>query len=323
MASSMTDKVIECKACGKYFVICEGHMYQDPNFRSKKKQIRQKQMKEPKQKTEPSYSVKLLRSFLAPRTWVVSPDVRKTYQTLDLRKSKLKTIPANSTLLNQLQALRLNNNESLEDVSLIGQLKELRVLVLKSCDVKKFSSTGITESLLLALELGNNPNLNDFADIRLLYRLQYLNIGGCQLRKMPEEVLHLRRLRVLVLDDNPFEVIVSDFSYLEKLQVLLMKNCNLCEIPSNVFGIQQLKYLSIEQNNISMVPSTVVKLVGLEVLNIYGNRGIRISNKTSKCLSLKRINVDLNFSLKSLPKKLKKLIKVWTDAPSIWWKQIN
>nr|XP_002127072.3 leucine-rich repeat protein lrrA-like [Ciona intestinalis] len=270
------------------------------------------------------FTLKVLRSLMSKRTWVISPDTKFTYQTLDLRKSKLENVPENATRLELLQAIRLDGNERLDDVKFLGKIPLLRVAAMKNCQLTSlsFPSDMLEYIQLRALEVYNNPYLADFSDLGRLSKLQHLNIGSCNIEVLPNELFELKRLRVLVLDDNPLLEPITDLSPLDKLEVLLMRNCNLTELPHSLRCLPQLMFIAVEQNQISHISATLNTLENLQVLSIYGNRGIHISSKLGRSQSLKRINVDLKFCQKNLPNKLSKMINVWKDTPCAWWKQL-
>jgi len=58
-------------------------------------------------------------------------------RTLDLKKAELDEVPCSILRLEKLQAIRLDGNKSLCDVTILAAVGTLRVVVLKNCCLKR------------------------------------------------------------------------------------------------------------------------------------------------------------------------------------------
>ena len=56
---------------------------------------------------------------------------------MDLRRTKLVKAPENLHFVSNLEALRLDDSRSFRDVSFFKQMKDLRVVVMKHCNLLK------------------------------------------------------------------------------------------------------------------------------------------------------------------------------------------
>ncbi|PRQ44824.1 putative toll-like receptor, P-loop containing nucleoside triphosphate hydrolase [Rosa chinensis] len=109
------------------------------------------------------------------KTFFQSPN---DLRVLDLRKTGISSLPPSFSLLARLQALHLDDCESIIDISLLGKLKKLEILSMRHCDsIKKFPK-----------EIGNLTNL------------RMLDLTGTRFKTVPSQVIsRLYRLEVLYM----------------------------------------------------------------------------------------------------------------------------
>ena len=59
------------------------------------------------------------------------------YRTIDLRKLKLFKAPNNLSFVEPIEAVRFDNNLSFDEVDILKEMKNLRVAVMKNCNISK------------------------------------------------------------------------------------------------------------------------------------------------------------------------------------------
>ncbi|KAM5558689.1 hypothetical protein ABKV19_020395 [Rosa sericea] len=110
-----------------------------------------------------------------PITFFESPN---DLRVLDLSNTGISSLPPSFSLLTRLQALHLDECESMIDISILGKLKKLEILSMRRCySIKKFPK-----------EIGNLTNL------------RMLDLTGTRFETVPSQVIsRLYRLEVLYM----------------------------------------------------------------------------------------------------------------------------
>ena len=149
---------------------------------------------------------------------------------------------------NGLSLLMLNENNLKFVPPEIGQLRNLRTLMLGGNDLDVVPK-GIEKLVLLQnLQLSNNLIKEVTWELARLANLRNLFLDGNKITTLPYEMRVLTKLEELQIGDNRFK-----------------------EIPPQCFGMTSLTDLWCQGNKISIVPNTIQKLKKLKRLELSGN----------------------------------------------------
>ncbi|OON20145.1 leucine Rich repeat-containing domain protein, partial [Opisthorchis viverrini] len=151
---------------------------------------------------------------------------------LDLRHNRLDgALPSVILGLRCLQQLLLTYNK-LNDISGVGNLKDLQILVVKSNNLQ-----------------GPLPE-----DLGQLTKLQILDCSKNRITILPDAIASCTKLIRLLLDYNCIGELPSSIGCLKKLQQLGIKYNQLTRLPTELAQCQQLTELNIEGNQITRLP---------------------------------------------------------------------
>ncbi|KAJ0010450.1 hypothetical protein Pint_34678 [Pistacia integerrima] len=159
-------------------------------------------------------------SFEIPKKFFVGMGNLKVLSLHDMKLS----LPSLSLLIN-LQTLCLNYG-NFEDITIIGELRQLKILSLQHCKIKKLTREIGKLTHLRLLELSNCRNLKVIAPnvISCLLRLEELYMSGCSILwtvEGLEELKHLTHLTALEIDISDDKILPNDFlsKKLERYQI--------------------------------------------------------------------------------------------------------
>ncbi|KAJ0010227.1 hypothetical protein Pint_34688 [Pistacia integerrima] len=134
------------------------------------------------------------------------------------------SLPSLSLLIN-LQTLCLNYG-NFEDITIIGELRQLKILSLQHCKIKKLTGEIGKLTQLRLVDLSNCRNLKVIAPnvISCLLRLEELYMSGCSILwtvEGLEELKHLTHLTALEIDISDDKILPNDFlsKKLERYQI--------------------------------------------------------------------------------------------------------
>ncbi|XP_031271127.1 probable disease resistance protein At4g27220 [Pistacia vera] len=135
-------------------------------------------------------------------------------KVLSLLNMKVLSLPSSLSLLINLQTLCLNYG-NFADITIIGELRQLKILSLQHCKIKKLTREIGNLTQLRLLDLSNCWNLQVIAPnvISCLLRLEELYMSGCSiLWKVEglEELKHLSQLTALEIDISGDKIVPKD-----------------------------------------------------------------------------------------------------------------
>eukprot|EP00106_Octopus_bimaculoides_P017541 XP_014784983.1 PREDICTED: leucine-rich repeat-containing protein 40-like [Octopus bimaculoides] len=201
---------------------------------------------------------------------------------MDLRDNKLKEIPAEITLLANLQRLDLTNN-SLQglpnEVGLMVNLRNLQfdgnpirnirrdIIMHKRAAFKKGQRVFKLIESLSELHMGFNKLTCLPADIGKMVHLTYLDVRNNCMTDLPEEISQLKNLREI-----KFSTIPPVIYTLSKLEILFINGNKLTEV--DVDSLQKLPILTtlnLQNNNLTQIPPELALCPKLACLQLEGN----------------------------------------------------
>lgn len=185
---------------------------------------------------------------------------RRNLRVLHIRRNKLKNVPAEIGLLENLNELLADHNE-------------LRKLPSQLCQLTQLQKMDISHNQLTTVD-GNLSTLIELRELRLDHN---------ELRCLPESLstghtwVHLR---FLDLSFNHIESLPNQIEHLEGLEVLNASYNVLEHVPTHIRCLEFLKVLDVSYNRLTELPiSDLVQLFGkenpcLESVECVGNPGL-------------------------------------------------
>ncbi len=128
-------------------------------------------------------------------------------QSLNLKRFRLTTLPAEIGNLARLKKLNLSQNQLTNIPTEIVNLTQLEELSLSNNQITNIPAEITNLAQLRTLYLGGNQLTTIPTEIANLTQLQELNLGGNQLTTLPTEIANLTQLEGLYLDYNQLTTI--------------------------------------------------------------------------------------------------------------------
>lgn len=209
-----------------------------------------------------------------------------------------------SALKSNPSILSLCNKELYQLPHTIGQLKNLRNILLKNNHLSDLPHELASLQKIEAINIGNNnftalPNV-----LRYAASLKKLHLFNNSLEYLDPVCLQgLNNLTLLNLNNNKLKSIPGEINRLPYLEVLSLDNNQLYEIPDEVCQLSELKELRINNNLIKSLPADVSFLRSLVVLHVRQNSLEEIPDGIGQCVKLKSLDVSSN-NIKSFPSGL-------------------
>lgn len=138
----------------------------------------------------------------------------------------------------------------------IGQLSELRVLILNDNDLAVLPKELYSCTKLVHLEAESNNITEILPGISRLVNLKHLDLMSNQIRVLPEEIGRLRNLQFLKLWNNYIEKIPSEIGEIPALRELYLKGNKLSTLPLSLTK-SKLKYIDVLDNYICEPPAAI------------------------------------------------------------------
>lgn len=151
-----------------------------------------------------------------------------TVYRLDLKRSKLKTLPKEIFLLKNLQELNLSKNQLIELPEEIGELINLQLLDISSNDLQSLPASIGKLKKLKKISAGRNEIIAIPAQIGELENLEILDLWDNNLSEFPDEMGKLKKLRwmdlrAILIEDDVQERIQK---MLPKTKIHFSPSCN-------------------------------------------------------------------------------------------------
>ncbi|XP_052830852.1 leucine-rich repeat-containing protein 40, partial [Octopus bimaculoides] len=213
---------------------------------------------------------------------------------MDLRDNKLKEIPAEITLLANLQRLDLTNNSLQGLPNEVGLMVNLRNLQFDGNPIRNIRRDIIMVGRIIfffitfyiffekkqknkivfklieslsELHMGFNKLTCLPADIGKMVHLTYLDVRNNCMTDLPEEISQLKNLREI-----KFSTIPPVIYTLSKLEILFINGNKLTEV--DVDSLQKLPILTtlnLQNNNLTQIPPELALCPKLACLQLEGN----------------------------------------------------
>ena len=231
-----------------------------------------------------------------------------------------------SVLKGNPTVLSLCNRNLSKVPHLIGSIKNVKNLLLKSNHLKDLPQEVASLKHLEVINLGNNEfeklpnvfqytkslkklhlfnNVVEYIDPACLYgmpNLTFLNLNNNKLKFLPSEINRLPYLEVLSLDNNQLTEIPGEVCQLTELNELRINNNFLTNLPADIGFLRNLKLLHLRKNLIDELPDGICQCTELKVIDIAANN-IRSFPSGLVELQLNEFYCEGNNLLKHLPVK--------------------
>ncbi|QNM85624.1 leucine-rich repeat domain-containing protein [Polaribacter pectinis] len=249
---------------------------------------------------------------------------------LAFRYSKLKKLPENIGILNNLEGISLDGN-ILRSAESIGELNNLKYLSfrrnkklkelpssinkLKCLQLLDVSGSGIerlrdelSECIQLKSILANASKISFITEnIGDLFNLRNLNLGYNKLKNIPTTIGDLEFLEDLSLGSNEIEFLPESVSKLQNLDAIGLEYNRFKEFPKSVLKLNKLRLLKLHNNNIPEIPIEVAKLPFLSLLYV-DHEVISDDNINQLKEKNKKLKVKRHDALRRAPGKIKRKI---------------
>ncbi|MBL4648459.1 MAG: hypothetical protein JKY03_01920 [Aureispira sp.] len=203
---------------------------------------------------------------------------------------KLKEIPSEINLLQQLESLSIYKNKSIKKYpSELADLPNLKHVSLRFNNLKQIPIVFKELKQLETLILSNNrflastkwEHLSQMKDLKLLdlsYSLQNLSA-------LPKEIDSLHNLRELNISGNKLKKLPNSLKELTQLEKLHCELNDFEVFPNILVELPQLKELQISAKSLKGLPKEVLKLQHIEVLKFTA----KSSSKTAYIFPFERL----------------------------------
>ena len=106
---------------------------------------------------------------------------------------------------------------------------------------------------------------------------------------------------------------------------LCLSHNKITTIPAEIKNLKNLKFLNLNYNNLTEIPYEIGELYNLESASFDGNNLIKIDGSIGYLNNLNYLSVQLNSSLKELPKSIvfSSNIRIYFGGTKIPFKTIN
>jgi hypothetical protein len=207
-------------------------------------------------------------------------------QINEVRQSVLTSLPEEMGMFMRLERLSLADALIEELPESIGNLAELRELVVRYSDPQYFRGL-----------IGNRCPLHRIpATIGRLLKLETLDLSGNNITALPDAVGELRALKVLRLAGCPLSALPESLGRLENLEVLDLSGCPLERLPDSLGELRRLRSMVFQEwpwggSMLTALPETLGDLVSLEQLDLSGTRVASIPATVGRLRHLKHLSL--------------------------------
>jgi Leucine-rich repeat (LRR) protein len=203
---------------------------------------------------------------------------------LELYYIGITSIPDTISNLKNLEYLNFGSGIS-EISPKIGELKNLKEIDLRDCEIKKVPVEFGNLKNLEKLDLSYCSSITNFSEfIGNLENLKYLDMNSCYW-KSPKEIGNLSKLEELNLQDNNIETLPKEFENLKSLKNLNLRYNSLTEFPEFIGNFNNLEILDMSSNSINdEIPKLYNNLYNLTDIDFTFNEDIKGETLTNKNL---------------------------------------
>ena len=218
-------------------------------------------------------------------------------QINEVRDSVLTCLPEEIGRFTRLERLSLTDAIIEELPESIGDLAELRELVVRYQDPQYFRGL-----------IGSRCPLHRIpATIGKLLKLETLDLSGNSVTALPEAIGELRALKVLRLAGCPLTTLPESLGQLENLEVLDLSGCPLERLPNSIGDLRRLRSMVFKDSHwgcsmLRALPESLGDLSSLEQLDLRGTGVTSIPATVGRLSCLKKLS--LPSSLTRIPLEL-------------------
>ena len=163
----------------------------------------------------------------------------------------------------------------------IGNLTELRILIVDHCEDMKY--------LLKSIEKFKN--------------LAVLSLSHCNLTSLPENIGNLTNLREIELVDNNLSSLPESIGNLTNLKNLRLIKINLTSLPESIGNLKNLADLNISRGKLTTLPESIGNLTNLESIQLSNNNLSSLPESIGNLTNLKNLRL-IKINLTSLPESI-------------------
>ena len=223
---------------------------------------------------------------------------------LDLSYNFIQEVPKHINSLNSLEYLDLNNNKLTVIPSSIGSLKLLEVLSLRHNDLSTLPHSFSKLKSLKVLDLHGNKITKIPKCLSHLASLEILELGLNNIKEIPKWIKKINSLNKLGLTGNRNLRILNEWiNHLPPLKALDLTNINMKEFPLEIKHLRSLEKLILKNNQLEVLPETFKTLTSLKKLNLGWNNFTSLPDWIGKLSNLEELNLSGN-KLKTLPESI-------------------
>jgi hypothetical protein len=223
---------------------------------------------------------------------------RNYLQALNHKKSKMAhlitELDSTTTLLD------LSGDSTLTSFETISKYKQLKIIVLKNCNLTNLPSEIGKMIQLEELYLDGNALQTLPVEISNLTNLKTLHLTNNQLTNLPNAIRNLTKLQYLDASHNKIVDFPSSILSLKQLIGLGLEGNAIKQLPENMGQLKQLVRLNLTGNQLKTLPKALFELTNLEVLHLNHNQLTKFNTEIKQLSNLKYLYLDYN-QLKQLP----------------------
>ncbi|KAG0554316.1 hypothetical protein KC19_12G081800 [Ceratodon purpureus] len=206
-----------------------------------------------------------------------------------------------------LRVLQIRGFSSRDKLTLpneIGELTQLRMLLLAFTDLDKLPESVCKLSLLEELDLSSTPITSLPDEIGELNGLRKLLLQGSDLCELPDSVCKLSLLEELDLWRTWIKSLPDEIGELNGLRKLLLQGSHLCALPDSVCKLSLLEELDLRRTWIKSLPDEIGELNGLRKLLLGRTQLCELPESVCKLSLLEELDLTGCINLQRLPKKI-------------------
>uniref|UniRef100_A0ACD6A058 Uncharacterized protein n=1 Tax=Avena sativa TaxID=4498 RepID=A0ACD6A058_AVESA len=201
------------------------------------------------------------------------------------RVHRIRQVPPEIVRLQCLETFETGGDEFTPLAGFIGDLQQLKTLVLRSSAMKELPR-----------------------EIARLQQLETLDISGTPITHVPKEIGSLQELKTLDISGTPITQLPKEIGSLQQLKTLDISDTPITQLPKEIGRLQQLNILDISRTPITQLPKEIVKLQHLEHLLMSGTQVVKLPREIVALKELKRL--ILGKSITALPLEVCALVEL-------------
>lgn len=249
----------------------------------------------------------------------------KKLRYLNLNSTKnIRRLPNSIGQIHSLQKLDISNTVLINKLgSAIGELINLRELILRSSNIYELSDSIVKLEKLQVLDLGYTKISRLPHSIERLTKLQKLDLANIEIYELPNSIGLLKELQTLSIDFTGVSHLPPEIGKLKRLKKLSWSIAHskgvveFVRLPKEIGQLKNLQELSIQNHKADIVlPEEIKELKNLKVLNLSSTGITKLPNTIGQLDNLVELNLS-NTKIAVLPNaitNLKKLERIYLNS---------